>query len=193
MVTEVNVNATAVESMSDDSAVVLVSASSRVTNAAGRQTGAAVMAVVGRREARRRPAQDVEGGVRTVTADEAARVTDVDEAENGTEESVDEVIATRRRGRRTGNGYEVGVARRHCASVATGGVGPARCSAVGGRARWPLQASRRGCISSSTGLTKRRTRPRRPSRWTRRKTARFRCCRIHRTSWTQTSLQRSHT
>ena len=35
VVTEVNVNATAVESMSDDSAVVLVSASSRVTNAAG--------------------------------------------------------------------------------------------------------------------------------------------------------------
>jgi Mce-associated membrane protein len=35
VVTVVNVNATAVESMSDDSAVVLVSASSRVTNAAG--------------------------------------------------------------------------------------------------------------------------------------------------------------
>ena len=35
VVTEVNVNTTAVESMSDDSAVVLVSASSRVTNAAG--------------------------------------------------------------------------------------------------------------------------------------------------------------
>jgi len=35
VVTEVNVNTTAVESMTDDSAVVLVSASSRVTNAAG--------------------------------------------------------------------------------------------------------------------------------------------------------------
>ena len=35
VVTEVTVNATAVESMSDDSAVVLVSASSRVTNSAG--------------------------------------------------------------------------------------------------------------------------------------------------------------
>jgi Mce-associated membrane protein len=35
VVTEVNVNAAAVESMSDDSAVVLVSASSRVTNVAG--------------------------------------------------------------------------------------------------------------------------------------------------------------
>jgi Mce-associated membrane protein len=35
VVTEVTVNTAAVESMSDDSAVVLVSASSRVTNAAG--------------------------------------------------------------------------------------------------------------------------------------------------------------
>ena len=35
VVTEVTVNATAVDSMSDDSAVVLVSASSRVTNSAG--------------------------------------------------------------------------------------------------------------------------------------------------------------
>jgi Mce-associated membrane protein len=35
VITEVTVNATAVESMTDDSAVVLVSAASRVTNAAG--------------------------------------------------------------------------------------------------------------------------------------------------------------
>ena len=35
MITDVTVNATAVESMSPDSAVVLVAATSRVTNAAG--------------------------------------------------------------------------------------------------------------------------------------------------------------
>ena len=35
VITEVNVNSTAVDSMTDDTAVVLVAASSRVTNAAG--------------------------------------------------------------------------------------------------------------------------------------------------------------
>jgi Mce-associated membrane protein len=37
VITEVTVNSTAVESMTNDSAVVLVSASSRVTNSAGAQ------------------------------------------------------------------------------------------------------------------------------------------------------------
>ena len=114
VVTEVTVNATGVESMTEDSAVVLVSATSRVTNAAGARAGAALLAVVRQPRARRRPNQDVESGVRTVTTKDAVDATEVDETETGSGHR-----RTRRRGRRRGhrNGNAVRETRWRLASV----------------------------------------------------------------------------
>ncbi len=59
-VTETNVTATAVESMTDDTATVLVAASSRVTNAAGAKQEPRVVAAQREPGPRRRADEDVE-------------------------------------------------------------------------------------------------------------------------------------
>ena len=117
-----------------------------------------------------------------MTADETADATDVDEAEkrSPTKPSTRSPQTTTRppkRKRSRSRESRDGIVRRS-ARVR----GPDSASSCW-RSPWsPRQASRRGCTSSSTGPTKRPTRPRPPSRWTRRRTARSRCCRTHRRS-----------
>ena len=73
VITEVTVNAVAVESMTKDTAVVLVAASSRVTNSAGAKQEPRTWRLQRGPSAGRRPDQDVESRVRTVTADRRRR------------------------------------------------------------------------------------------------------------------------
>ena len=81
MITEVTVNAAAVESMTNDTAVVLVSATSRVTNSAGAKQEPRSWRLSRQPSARRRPDQDGESGVRTVTTNDNADVTDAEDTD----------------------------------------------------------------------------------------------------------------
>ena len=85
VVTDVTVNATAVESMSPDSAVVLVAATSRVTNASGAKQEPRAWRLWVNLESRRRPGQDVESRVRAVTVTEKNAPDDEPTPEESTE------------------------------------------------------------------------------------------------------------
>ena len=67
MITDVTVTATAVESMTTDQAVVLVAATSRVTNSAGAKQEPRAWRLSVNLQERRRADQDGESRVRTVT------------------------------------------------------------------------------------------------------------------------------
>ena len=186
VITEVTVNSVAVESMSDDSAVVLVAASSRVTNSAGANQEPRSWRLVRGSAARRRADQNVESRVRAVTTDD--NETNVDVAETAVDEAAIAELAepetpdplpgadfqdSTRSGRRRLRH------RRHRPA----GRGAGR---LGGRGR-------HGCTSASTARISRSTRRCPRPRSTPRPTEPSRCCRTPRTASTRTSRQPSPT
>ena len=83
VVTEATVNAAAVQSMTKDTATVLVAVTTRVSNTASKQQEPRVLAPERRRGARRRTDQAGESRVRTVTTEDQHNVTDADDHRRG--------------------------------------------------------------------------------------------------------------
>ena len=187
VITEANVTATGVESMTDHTAVVLVAVTSHITNSAGAKQDPRTWRLSVGHGPRRWPDQDVESRVRTVTVDHTADVTDVED-EYG-RRRIDGPASGRRAVRRGVTAGVTATAPSPCSYAAPAASGRQYC--------WCCCSSRRrrlrpGCTSSSSARISRPTPP--PPRWRSRPHPRepSRCCPTPRRAWIRTSRRPSH-